>query len=184
MVVHTGSIYTRTGDAGWTSLYSGERVEKSGLRVSAYGAADEVQSALGVARASLRHGHIVNYVYDAQIVLIRAMAEIATIGGSPRIDEDDVDEIEQVIDWFCDYLPKGFAFKVPGESMGSASMHLARATVRRCERQLHVLNKEEPLNPQLLAWFNRLSDFCYVFARLEDEYEGDFDGCEPKLTVS
>lgn len=172
-------IYTRLGDGGETSLLSGERVSKSSLRVRAYGAMDEMQAAFGLARAALRHGRIARSVYGVQEILMMAMSELASTEGSQRICEEDVIEVEQAIDDFCLYLPKGFAFKVPGESSGSAALHMARAVTRRCERELRELNSQEPLNSHLLAWVNRVSDFCYVCARLEDEYDGDFGEFEP-----
>lgn len=172
------SIYTRTGDAGQTSLLSGEQVEKRSARVRAYGAMDETQSALGMARALLSHDFIGGCVYEIQKTLMSAMSEVATKNDSPRIAPDDVAEVELMIDRFYAYLPNGFTFKVPGESLGSAALHTARSVVRRCERELHELNVDEPVNPCLLAWVNRVSDLCYVLARLEDEYDGDFDGEE------
>lgn len=171
-------IYTGSGDGGWTSLQSGERVEKISIRVRAYGEMDEMQSALGMARAMITKDCMANFVYEVQCDLMRAMAEVASIGAPARMTAEDVEEAEAVIDRFCVYLPKGFAFKVPGESFGSAALHMARSVTRRCERTLHELNAAEPLNPHLLAWINRISDLCYVLARIEDEYDGNFNELE------
>lgn len=162
-------IYTRTGDTGETSLYSGERVPKSCSRIEAYGTVDELQASLGLARALVERDEVAEALYELQRMLVPAMAELATVDGEARIHAEDVEAVERDIDRFFADIPSGFSFLVPGESAGSAALHVARTVARRCERALLTCADQEQISPCLLAFFNRLSDLCYVLARYEDE---------------
>lgn len=162
-------VYTRTGDGGETSLYSGERVPKCCSRIDAYGTVDELQASLGLARALVRHEDIGEVLYELQRTLVPAMAELATVSGEPRIGAEDVEVLEQAIDFYSERIPSGFSFLVPGESAGSAALHVARTVARRCERAILECDEESLASPATLAFFNRISDLCYVLARYEDE---------------
>ncbi len=168
-----GKVYTKTGDTGETSLYSGERVSKCCARVEAYGTVDELQASLGLARAFVVHADVKLVIRALQETLVRAMAELATVGGEPRILEGDVKELEQTIDRFAARLPSAASFRIPGDSAGSAALHVARTVARRCERAilLSVEQDQVVVTPALLAFFNRVSDLCYMLARFEDEAE-------------
>ncbi len=162
-------VYTRTGDQGETSLYSGERVPKCCPRIDAYGTVDELQASLGLARAFVSHESVGEVLYELQRSLVHAMAEMATLGGEARIRAEEVEGLEQTIDKFSALIPSGFSFQVPGESAGSAALHVARTVARRCERVILASIDEGLATSATLAFFNRISDLCYVLARYEDE---------------
>lgn len=162
-------VYTRTGDAGQTSLYSGERVAKCCPRVDAYGEADELQAALGLARALSKNPDTKDALKELEETLVTAMAELATIGGDARITWDHVEHLENQIDAFQAKAPQEFRFVVPGDQPGSAALHLARTVARRCERALLLFAENDEVSKDILAFFNRISDLCYVLARYEDE---------------
>lgn len=167
-------VYTGTGDAGQTSLYSGERVAKCCARVSACGTADELQASLGLARALVAHADVAEALREVQLLLVDAMAELATVGGRPRIGAKDVGALERAVDCYAERIAPQFSFQVPGDAAGSAALHVARTVARRCEREVAAcIEQGDDLgNPLLLAFFNRVSDLCYVLARFEDEDPG------------
>lgn len=162
-------VYTKTGDAGETSLYSGERVAKDDLRVEAYGTADELQAVLGLARALAVREDVKGAVLALEQLLVQVMAELATMGGTARIGAGEVAALEQEIDRFQGLLAPGFSLVVPGGSAGSAALHVARTVARRFERMLVRLAAREDVPADMLAAANRLSDLCYVLARVEEE---------------
>lgn len=166
-------VYTKTGDAGETSLYSGERVSKCCARVDAYGTVDELQASLGLARALAAHADARLAIRELQETLVRAMAELATVDGEPRVLDEDVKVLERTIDRFDACLPAVTSFQIPGDSAGSAALHVARTVARRCERAvlLSAERDQVAVTPALFAFFNRVSDLCYVLARFEDEAE-------------
>ena len=166
-------IYTKTGDEGVTSLFSGQRVPKDSQRVEAYGSVDELDSVLGLARAFCRHADVVANVYDIQKLLWRVMAEVASCGEQKSsLTNLDVEAVEQTIDKFAAKLPPLNHFIIPGGCRGSAFLDLARTTARRAERQLWRLHRQEPINEQVLILINRLSDLCFTLSRVENESEG------------
>jgi cob(I)alamin adenosyltransferase len=158
------TIYTRTGDEGKTSLYSGERVPKDGLRMEALGTLDELNAALGLARSLSDNSEEQTCIMELQQALVQAMAETATLDGPRRIDDRQVRWVEDSIKTFDN--GKGFAegFDVPGASPATAALHLARTVARRAERCLWRLDAEEPLNPVLMRFINRTSDLCFLLA--------------------
>lgn len=162
-------IYTGTGDAGETSLYSGERVSKCSARVEAYGAIDELQAQLGFARALVTDKAMGEVLFQAETLLVAAMAQLADLRSAERVTADDIAWVETVID---EYAPGRFSFRVPGSDAASAALHVARAVARRAERRVLQLHAEEPMAPNILRFVNRLSDMCWALAcRLEDEVE-------------
>lgn len=165
-------IYTKTGDKGATSLYSGERVAKDSPRVEAYGTIDELDSALGLARALCTVPDVKVAIYDVQKLLWAVMAEVATSGGQPRITAADVEAVEKTIDRFDAALPPLTAFLIPGDTPGAAALDLARTVARRAERQLWRLARDEAVGEAVLVLVNRLSDLCFVLARAELEGRG------------
>lgn len=166
-------IYTRTGDAGETGLIGGRRVPKDDLRVEAYGALDELNSAVGAARAVLGGGANSHADLDAafdqiQRDLFALGAEIAAPGREgqgPRVGATDVEALERLIDHFDAALPELRAFILPGGSPGGALLHVARTVARRAERRTVTLSRTEPLNPEMLRYLNRLADLLFVLAR-------------------
>lgn len=166
-------IYTRTGDSGETSLFGGRRVSKDDLRVRAYGAVDELNAALGVARAADPGPEIDQMLERLQHRLFDLGAELATpppgaersAGHVPRVEASWVDALEQEIDKLDAALPPLRHFVLPGGTPAAAALHFARTVARRAERDIVALSAREPVNPELLKFVNRLSDLLFVLAR-------------------
>jgi cob(I)alamin adenosyltransferase len=171
-------IYTKTGDAGDTGLFGGPRVSKDDRRVEAYGAVDELNAALGVARARGGDLELVRLVAEAQDRLFTIGAELATPPGAraqaavPAIAPAWIAALEAAIDRFDAELPPLRHFVLPGGSALAADLHLARAVCRRAERRVVALHHAEPVRPELLAYLNRLSDFLFVAARVANHRAG------------
>lgn len=170
-------IYTRTGDEGLTSLFSGERVEKDDLRIEAYGTVDELNSLLGVAGASCQDPVIREIVSTLQNQLFVAGADLATRPGSrrevPRIVREDWQNLESRIDTLEAQLPKLKNFVLPAGTLGAASLQFARSVCRRAERlAFHLRRDGEDVNPELLVFLNRLSDLLFTMARYENMRDG------------
>ena len=170
-------IYTRGGDKGQTSLGSGKRVAKHDPRVDAYGQVDEANAAIGLARLHTRGSadamlaRIQNDLFDLGADL--CVPEDGRRGGERlRIAETQVERLEREIDAMNAELPPLTSFILPSGSAAVSSLHLARAIVRRAERAAVALHESEPLNPQLLAYLNRLSDHLFVAARHVAAREG------------
>ena len=169
-------IYTRGGDTGQTSLLGNVRVYKDEPRVEAYGTMDEGTSALGMARATTQYDDICKHIIDLQGELISVMAEIASTpdGGNkkfepPQVQPAQIKRIEKIIDHYnVEWIQTG-QFVRPGGSQASAALDMARSIFRRAERRLISLNRTEPLNPHLLKFVNRLSDYMYVLARIDEQ---------------
>jgi len=167
-LVKLNKIYTRTGDKGRAGLVDGSRVAKSSLRMTAIGEVDEANAAIGVAIAALGGGETGLQLLNIQNDLFDLGADIATPGevdGALRIVAAQVARLEIEIDAMNDTLEPLTSFILPGGSPEVAALHLARTVVRRAERAAVALHEAEPLNPQLLAYLNRLSDHLFVAAR-------------------
>jgi corrinoid adenosyltransferase len=176
-------IYTRGGDKGETSLLGGARVPKDSLRIEVYGTLDEATSTLGLARSATRHDDICRDIIELQGEFIGVMAELAAGpadgAGSPqkhtieipRVQPAQVERLERAIDKYeAERIPSR-QFVRPGGSTAAAAIDMARTFVRRAERRLISLSREEAVNPQLVAYFNRLSDLLYVMARVDEQRE-------------
>ncbi len=173
-------IYTKTGDRGETALYGGQRVPKDDARVSAYGTVDEANAAVGMARASLPAdqndldatlAHLQNALFDVGADLAtpldsRYRANIAAI------DDADIRHLEETIDRYEAGLEPLQAFVLPGGHPASAALQLARATIRRAERDTVALAKHAPINPHVGVFLNRLSDLLFVLARAVNAHTG------------
>ena len=186
-MVKLNKIYTRTGDGGSAGLVDGSRVSKSGLRMTAIGEVDEANAAIGVAIAALESGDVAYRLVQIQNELFDLGADVATPGevdGALRIIASQVARLEVEIDEMNDALEPLTSFILPGGSSAVASLHLARAIVRRAERAAVALNEAEPLNPQLLAYLNRLSDHLFVAARFVAAREGGDVLWQPGATRS
>ena len=161
-------IYTKTGDKGLTSLYTGERVEKNSLRVQVYGAIDEADSALGIARAFVEVDDVREKIFALQKLLPRLMADFASLNREPTITFDDVDKLESDMDELENSLPPLREFLIPGATKGGAFLDLARTITRRAERLSCELAKTEPIHEVDKIFLNRLSDYCFLLMRKED----------------
>jgi cob(I)alamin adenosyltransferase len=173
--VRDSEYYSRRGDDGYTGLLGPERVPKCDPRPEAYGTVDEVQAALGVARAiacTARTGEILLAIERDLHVL---MAELAALGDaeSPFADSIHEGHVAQLEQWVAEAetkveMPK--VFVVPGDSRPGAALHLARTVVRRAERRAVGLAHGGLLgNDQVLRYLNRLSSLLFALANLEDQ---------------
>jgi cob(I)alamin adenosyltransferase len=167
-LVKLNKIYTRTGDGGSAGLVDGSRVSKSSLRMTAIGEVDEANAAIGVAIAALGRGELADRLLTIQNDLFDLGADVATPGkvdGALRIVAPQVGRLEGEIDAMNASLEPLTSFILPSGSAAVATLHLARAIVRRAERAAVALHESEPLNPQLVAYLNRLSDHLFVAGR-------------------
>lgn len=170
-------IYTKTGDMGDTSLFAGGRVRKHHLRVEAYGTVDELNSALGMARALGELPAQADFWLDkVQNDLFVLGADLATpLDTHPawlvRIDAAPTTRLETAIDKMDEDLPALQHFILPGGTPVAAALHVARTVCRRAERMCVLLNDEGSgesgggVTAEALAYLNRLSDFLFTLAR-------------------
>lgn len=168
-------IYTRTGDKGETGLVGGVRIPKDSLRVQAYGDIDELNSVLGLVRASSKDEELDSLLEGLQRDLFTLGADLASpekIHDVPRITKDMIIALEKTIDMLQEKLPSLKAFILPSGGETGALLHFARSIARRAERSIVALNKTEKLNENLVPYVNRLSDLLFVMARLANRREG------------
>lgn len=174
-------IYTKKGDDGTTGLLYGGRVGKDDLRTEVYGTLDETVSALGIARA----GGLVPKVEE---IVVRIQREMFVVGAQLATSEDNQSKLqegvskitatmtpalEEEIDALIAEHPLPQEFILPGETMGSAGLDLARSTIRRAERQAVAMDKQGLVpDPEILRYLNRLSDLLFVLARYQEAGEG------------
>ncbi len=169
-------IYTRTGDAGQTSLFDKTRVSKADSRVDAYGEVDELNAWLGFVRAA-------GLDEDLDEPIVRIQRDLFALGAQladPRdkiaervtkasLGDEDVARLETLIDWLETELPPLKRFILPGGSPLGAALHLARTVCRRAERRIIAL--DPPVDPVLIRYVNRLSDLLFVLARAVNHRE-------------
>jgi len=174
-------IYTRTGDDGTTALGQGQRVAKDAVRVEAYGAVDELNSALGLAASSGLSESLAPIVARIQNELFHLGSDLCFPDDGkgeravPRIEARHVDALEREMDRFADDLDALENFLLPGGHPSAAHLHVARAVCRRAERWVVRLSRQEIANPLALRYLNRLSDALFVFARVENAARGVTD---------
>ena len=173
------SIATKTGDSGQTSLMYGRRVAKTDPRVETYGSVDELNAALGMARVTAEDPFIAEQILAAQKELIIVMGELATAAedltryaknGYQLTSAAMVDRLTGVIDDLEKnklLYYKGWA--IPGSTLVSAALDVARTTCRRAERRVAALSENNAqVNGEILRYLNRLSDLCWLLARYAD----------------
>lgn len=172
-------IYTKTGDDGTTGLFGGRRVAKDSLRIEAYGTVDELNSAIGLARA-------LGVVPDHDALLATIQENLFVLGADlatphdamknfplPRVIPEDVVCLERAIDTLEATLPPLKNFIQPGGTPAGAALHLARTVCRRAERATVMLAHEEPdIGALPVQYLNRLSDLLFVLARAVNHEAG------------
>lgn len=163
-------IYTKTGDAGTTSLFGGRKVSKGSARIEAYGTIDELNSALGLCRSLGVEARLDAFFERVQSDLFRVGAELASAGGPPPasvapVGDADVRGIEELIDLLDADLPALKNFILPGGAQAASAAHLARAVCRRAERRVVELSEKETVRGEIVVYLNRLSDALFVAAR-------------------
>jgi len=170
-------IYTKTGDDGTTGLFGGTRVPKHHIRIESYGTLDELNSWIGLIRDQ-------QIEKSSKQVLIKIQEKLFTVGALlaidpkkeklksgkdrlniPKIDTGDLNTLEKEIDLMEQQLPPMTHFILPGGHTTVSYCHITRTICRRAERLVSQLNDFEPVDPILLSYINRLSDFLFVLAR-------------------
>ncbi|AKU08411.1 MULTISPECIES: cob(I)yrinic acid a,c-diamide adenosyltransferase [Haloferax] len=167
-------IYTGRGDEGMTDLRDMTRVSKTSHRIEAYGTVDEVNALVGTVRPT-GHDDVDDVLEAVQNHLHIVQADLANPDpdeDDPQIAADHVDELEAWIDEADEELDPLTSFILPGGSETGAKLHHARAVSRRAERRVVSLAAEEPVNEEVVAYLNRLSDALFVFARLVNKRDG------------
>ncbi len=163
-------IYTKTGDTGTTALYGGTRVLKDEPRIEAYGTMDELNSHIG---------HLISHLSESQeniSTLLEIQNRLFTIGSNlasdpsknlpvPDILESDIELLESEMDRMDVHLEPLRAFILPGGSVSNSVAHICRTVSRRAERRMITLSRESEVNPILIKYINRLSDYFFVLSR-------------------
>lgn len=166
-------IYTKTGDDGTTSLFSGGRVSKAHLRIETYGTVDELNSVLGVVRAFQPTAQGAEWLERVQNQLFYLGADLATPLDAAsshivRLDADSAAWLEATIDHITADLPPLKQFILPGGSPAAAHLQVARTVCRRAERLAVALTEHEDIGGHIVPYLNRLSDFLFTLARWEN----------------
>ena len=170
-------VYTKTGDKGTTALFGGTRVPKHHLRIESYGTIDELNSYIGLVKDQAIDKNTKN-------ILIKIQHDLFTLGSMlatpveketlksgkerlniPKINEESVQYLEDQIDLMNTVLPQMTHFILPGGHTTVSFCHIARCVCRRAERLAVSLSEEEEINPDVLTYLNRLSDYLFVLAR-------------------
>jgi cob(I)alamin adenosyltransferase len=171
-------IYTKTGDRGDTRLFNGTRVRKHDDRVEAYGDVDELNSFIGAAASFLKDPALASMLAEVQRDLFSVGAQLADpgfkgqAGGKFQLPVDRVTALENAIDLFETELPPLRQFILAGGGSAGALLHVARTVCRRAERRVVSLSEKVDVNPVVIEYLNRLSDFLFVMARVVNRREG------------
>jgi cob(I)alamin adenosyltransferase len=171
-------IYTRKGDDGNTALSGGQRVAKDSKRVSAYGTVDELNAAIGVALAHGPDERIAIALREIQNELFHLGSDLSFREEDkkeidvPQIRPEHVQKLEQLVDELVEVVGPLQNFILPGGTLVSAQLHVARTVCRRAERDVVALAREEEIGAQALTYLNRLSDALFVMARYENHVQG------------
>jgi cob(I)alamin adenosyltransferase len=170
-------LYTKTGDGGMTSLFGGTRVPKHHIRIQSYGTVDELNSWVGVLRdqdIGLEHRERLVQIQDRLFVVgaMLALDPEKSEGNSskkrmqiPEIKDKDTLALEEEIDRLDNSLPPMTHFILPGGHPAVSFCHVARTVCRRAERMTTLLSEQSPVNQELMAYLNRLSDYFFVLSR-------------------
>lgn len=170
-------IYTRTGDKGETSLFTGERVSKTHPCIEALGSIDECNSAIGMTISTLPGDKGIEIVKKQLIAVQHALFDLGAAVATPvanaterqkektTFDEEAVSSLEEWVDEYDQKLPKLKNFIIPGGHPSAATLHLARSFCRRAEREIVQIVLDEEIPESVLIYLNRLSDYLFVAAR-------------------
>jgi cob(I)alamin adenosyltransferase len=171
-------VYTRQGDSGETALVGGQRVPKDSPRIEAYGTVDELNSLLGIARATANQLAVQHPpIALLAAILLRVQHELFNLGSilatlpadvhprQPRVTDAEIAQLETEMDAMNEDLPPLRSFVLPGGSRLDAELHVARTVCRRAERTLVALARLETVPPETIRYLNRLSDSLFVWSR-------------------
>lgn len=164
-------IYTKTGDKGTTALFGGARVPKHHIRIESYGTVDELNSYIGLLRDFIEDKHLQDVLKEIQDRLFTVGAILATDPSkkklkTPDLQDTDVTFLETEIDAMETQLEPLQSFILPGGHSTVSFCHIARCVCRRAERLSVALNGNEPIEPLVMQYLNRLSDYLFVLGRL------------------
>lgn len=183
------SIATKTGDDGTTGLMYNRRVRKDNPRVEAYGSVDELNAAIGMARASADNSYVSEKLLSIQKTLVILMGELATsVEDLPRYVKDGFFVLgpgctDTLNGWIAEIEAQKISFRgwaTPGANVVSACLDLARTVCRRAERRVCELQGNDQLqNPEIIIYLNRLADFLWLMARWAEK-EGSDERQAPK----
>src|SRR5690349_13740451 len=172
-------IYTKTGDRGDTRLFDGSHVRKNNARVDAYGDVDELNSFIGAAVSFVKDVEIAGMLAEVQKDLFCVGAQLADPkfksrdSGKFKLPPERTTALEQAIDRFETELRPLRQFILAGGGHAGAMLHVARTVCRRAERRVVGLSEVVDVNPGIVEYLNRLSDFLFVVARLVNHREGN-----------
>jgi len=174
-------LYTKTGDDGTTSLFSGKRVSKHHVRIKAYGTVDELNAWIGLIRndeiAAETNSFLIKIQYELMTIASQLADDTSAItqnlsGKIIPITFENITEIESEIDKINSELPELKNFIIPGGHVLISYTHLARCTCRRAERFITELKDREEVSSVVIAYINRLSDYLFILSR---KFSKDFD---------
>jgi cob(I)alamin adenosyltransferase len=164
-------IYTKTGDQGTTALFGGQRLSKSDLRIETYGTIDELNSFLGLVRDQPVNSHRKDILVEIQDRLFTIGSILATEPGNtkvkiPSLQESDITFLENEIDKMDSQLPTMKFFVLPGGHESVSMGHVTRTVCRRAERLVIALGEQSAVDPLVIKYLNRLSDYLFVLCRM------------------
>ena len=170
-------IYTKTGDKGQTSLIGGTKVSKGHLKIESYGTVDELNSFIGVIRDSFTDTDTNILLERTQNNLFNIGAQLATVAVTtnsyvPKVTEEEIESLEKAIDKMDESLTPLRNFILPGGHIANSYAHVARCVCRRAERCVVRLMEEEEVDPLIIKYMNRLSDYLFALARFISHQNG------------
>jgi cob(I)alamin adenosyltransferase len=180
-------IYTKTGDTGTTALFGGQRVSKAHLRIETYGTVDELNAYVGLVRDQEVNQKRKSVLVEVQDRLFTVGAILATEPGNtkvkvPALAEADIVFLEKEIDAMDAELPPMRFFVLPGGHPSVSFCHVARTVCRRAERLAVALNDQEPVDPLVIKYINRLSDYLFQLSRkMSHELNAEETAWKPRM---
>lgn len=163
-------IYTKVGDKGQTSLFGGTKVKKNHYRIEAYGTVDELNAYIGLLRDVDDEVHRKNFLMSIQNLLFSIGSMLAAENEKakshvPKVEERDIEMLEKEMDRMDELLEPMRNFILPGGHQKVSFCHIARTICRRAERMVIQMDEKEKVDPLIIKFLNRLSDYLFVLAR-------------------
>ncbi|MBK7805745.1 MAG: cob(I)yrinic acid a,c-diamide adenosyltransferase [Saprospiraceae bacterium] len=162
-------IYTKTGDTGTTSLFGGRRISKDDLRIEAYGTVDELNSFIGLLNSTFSEATQNYFLTEVQKRLFTIGSNLASDPEkrliTPDIRDEDIHTLENAMDTMDQLLEPLRNFILPGGDVAVAYAHVCRTVCRRAERRVITLDRDSTIDPKIIIYLNRLSDYFFVLAR-------------------
>ncbi len=162
-------IYTKTGDNGSTGLFGGKRISKDDSRIEAYGTVDELNSFIGLLNAGFGEATQNYFLTEVQKRLFTIGSNLASDPDkkliTPDIHDEDIHLLENAMDTMDQLLEPLRNFILPGGDTVVAYAHVCRTICRRAERRVITLDRESPVDPKIITYLNRLSDYFFILSR-------------------